>query len=141
MDIRKSVSARNNGKQIRNAFLGILATKGIRLQHVSGTIYRSASGALIGIAVATERAPDRWFLGLSQNGFSHAVLLCQPDRGDIIEICLPVAFFERYGRHMSISNGQVKFNVVRRGNSYAVLVPFTDGVSVSEYIRDYSVLR
>jgi hypothetical protein len=134
-------SARSVCKQIRSVFLQKVVTNGIRLQLVDGTIYRSASGASIGIAVATEREPDRWFLGLSQNRFSHAVLLCQPDRGDVIEICLPAAFFERYGRLMSISNGQMKFNVVRRGNSYVVRVPFTDEVSVSEYICDYSVLR
>jgi hypothetical protein len=140
MTIPEKMSARSIGKQIRNTFLQKVMTKGIRLQLVDGTIYRSASGARIGIAVATEREPDRWFLGLSQNSFSHAVLLCKHDRGVIIEICLPAAFFERYGKLMSISNGQMKFNVIRRGNSYAVRVPFTDEVSVSEYISDYSIL-
>jgi len=95
----------------------------------------------VGIAFATERQPDRWFLGLTKGSFEHAVLLCQSETLGILEICLPKDFFTKYGGRMSIHNGQMKFNVVRKGNTFNILVPDTDGVSASEFMGKYSLLR
>jgi hypothetical protein len=133
---------REYGREIREAFLERLTKGGIHLQQAKGvTIYRTKSGQRVGIAVATERQPDRWFLGLPVGGFDHAILLCQRDKGDIIEIQLPKTFFEQYGSRMSRSKGQVKFNIARRGTGYVIKVPRTEGVSVSEFSSDYSFLR
>lgn len=140
---RSSVmAAREYGKEIRDAFLKRLVENGIFLQKVKGaTIYRTKSGAKVGIAVATERQPDRWFLGLPARGFDHAVLLCQRESGDIIEVILPKGFFETYGSALSESKGQVKFNISRTGNMYVVKVPGTDGVNAATFSSDYSFLK
>jgi hypothetical protein len=133
---------REYGREIREAFLERLAKGGIHLQPAKGSsIYSTKSGQRVGIAVATERQPDRWFLGLPMGGFDHAVLLCRRDKGDIIEMLLPRTFFEQYGSRMSQSKGQVKFNIARRGTGYAVQVPGTEGVSVSGFSSDYSFLQ
>lgn len=132
---------RGYGKTLRMLFLKKLSEKGIHLENIKGSIYKSQSGHKIGIAVATERNPDRWFLGLPLNGFDNAVLLCKPEEGDIIEICLPKNFFDEYGNKMSQSAGQLKFNLARRGSGYVILVPGTGGVNVSKFQRDYSVLQ
>jgi len=134
-------SAREYGREIRETFLKKLTGSGIELQQAKGeTIYKTRSGEKVGIAVATERQPDRWFLGLPVGGFDHAVLLCKREGDEVIEIRLPKAFFSKYGNDMSQSKGQLKFNVSRRGNVYVVQVPKTDGVNPLTFSSDYSFL-
>lgn len=135
------VSSRELGEQIRSEFLRNREAEGIRLQLVKGkTIFRTRSGKRVGLAVATERQPNRWFLGLPAGGFDHAVLLCQRENGEVIDIPLPEEFFEKYGREMSESKGQLKFNVVNRGSGLLVQVPGTDGINGQSFASDYSFL-
>ena len=141
MRLNVVVSGRGIGKAIRMDFLQKASEEGIYLENIRGSIYQAQSGHKVGIAVATERKPDRWFLGLPLKGFDAAVLLCKPDSGDTIEICLPKNFFDEYGDKMSESSGQMKFNVARRGSGYVILVPGTDGISVSKFLGDYSLLK
>jgi hypothetical protein len=136
-----AATGRDIGTTERTGFLKKLSESGIDLLHIRGTIYETHSGHKVGIAVATERQPDRWFLGLPYNGFDHAVLLCKPDRGETVNICLPQSFFKEYGADMSQSGGQIKFNVTRRGNGFAITVPGRDSVSVSRFIGAYSPLQ
>ena len=136
-----AISGRGIGRTIRTDFLKKLAERGIHLRQIRGSIYATQARRKVGIAVATERKPDRWFLGLPLESFDHAVLLCKRDTGDTIEICLSKNFFDEYGGRMSQSGGQMKFNVARRGNGYAILVPGTDGVSDSKFLQDYSLLK
>jgi hypothetical protein len=142
-DVREldAASGRGIGRTIRANFLKKVSENNIDLRHIRGSIYETKSGHKVGIAVATERKPDRWFLGLPIKGFDHAVLLCKPDSEATVEICLPKNFFDEYGTNMSQSGGQIKFNVARRGNRYAILVPGTDGISDSKFLRDYSLLK
>lgn len=135
-----SKSRTEYGPEMRELFLKRLSERGINLKPVKGTIYRTKSDERVGIAVATERQPDRWFLGLPEDGFEHAVLLCHKG-DDIIDLQLPKEFFKQYGRNMSRSNGQIKFNVTRRGSGYFVQIPGSDDVDVSEFSNDYLFLR
>jgi hypothetical protein len=134
-------AGREIGRTIRESFLNKLLRSGIELRQIKGAYYRTSSGSRVGIAFATERQPDRWFLGLTTNSFDHAVLLCQSETLGTIEICLPRDFFAKYGERMSLSNAQMKFNVVRKGKTFSLLVPGTDGVSTSEFLGNYSCLR
>jgi hypothetical protein len=137
----RQASTREHGQKIREAFVSKLEKDGIQLNLMKGkTIYQTKSGKRVGIPVATERQPNRWFLGLPVGGFEHAVLLCQKETGDLIEVPLPENFFTKYGDSMSQSNGQIKFNIVQRGTVVLVLVPGTDGVSISSFSSDYSFL-
>ena len=135
------VPGRGIGKTIRMDFLRKVSEDGVHLEHIRGSVYETKSGYKVGVAVATERKADRWFLGLPIKSFDNAILLCQKDDGDVMEICLPKNFFDEYGKKMSASGGQMKFNVARRGNGYAILVPGTDGVNISKFIGDYSLLK
>jgi hypothetical protein len=135
------VSSRELGEQIRSEFLRRRESEGIHLQLIKGkTIFRTRSGKRVGLAVATERQPNRWFLGLPAGGFDHAVLLCQRENGEVINIPLPEKFFEKYGKDMSMSKGQLKFNVVNRGGGLLVQVPGTDGINGKSFASDYSFL-
>jgi hypothetical protein len=134
-------SGREVGKTVRMDFIKKASEEGIHLEHIKGSVYETKSGNKVGIAVATERKPDHWFLGLPSKGFDHSVLLCKRDTGDIVEIFVPKNFFTEYGRKMSQRDGQMKFNVARRGNGYVILVPGTNGINVSKFLGDYSLLR
>jgi hypothetical protein len=135
------VAARRHGEKIREAFLQRLTGEGVHLQLMKGkTIYLTKSGQRVGIAVATERQPNCWFLGLPKAGFDHAVLLCQSDAGDVTEIRLPDKFFSKYGSVMSQNKNQVLFKIVQKNSGASVQVPGTDGISVSSFSRDYSFL-
>lgn len=137
----KLATSRELGNQIRMKFLRKLEGGGIHLQLIKGkTIYRTSSGKRVGIAVATERQPNRWFLGLPIGGFDHAVLLCQRENEEVLEVSLPENFFMKYGKVMSQSKGQLKFNVVQRGGGLLVQVPGTDGINSKSFSSDYSFL-
>lgn len=140
---RKSIpkNGKEHGRAIRDSFIRKLLDSGINLQPVKGVIYKTSSGSRLGIAFATERQPDRWFLGLTKGAFDHAVLLCHSETLGTQDICLPRDFFAKYGDRMSASNGQIKFNVVRKGRTFSILVPGTGGVSTSEFLGKYSLLR
>lgn len=134
------VSSRKLGEKIRQEFLSKREAEGIQLQLIKGkTIFRTRSGKRVGLAVATERQPNRWFLGLPDGGFDHAVLLCQRENREVIDIPLPEKFFEQYT--MSQSKGQLKFNVVNRGSGLLVQVPGTDGINGKSLASDYSFLK
>ncbi|MBN1625372.1 MAG: hypothetical protein JW944_02515 [Deltaproteobacteria bacterium] len=136
----KVVPGRGIGKTIRMDFLKKVGKAGLQLEQMRGSVYGTQSGRKVGVAVATERKPNRWFLGLPI-GIDQAVLLCQSESGDVATICLPKDFFAEYGDKMSKSGGQMKFNVMRRGSGYSLLIPGTDGVNVSRFVEDYSQLK
>lgn len=138
---KQMLSSRELGEKIRNEFLSKREAEGISLQLIKGkTIFRTRSGKRVGLAVATERQSNRWFLGLPAGGFDHAVLLCQRESGEVIDIPLPEKFFEKYGNEMSESKGQLKFNVVNKGSGLLVQVPGTDGINGKSFGSDYSFL-
>ena len=138
---KQILTSRELGEKIRNEFLSKRLAEGIRLDLIRGkTIFRTSSGKRVGLAVATERQPNRWFLGLPAESFDHAVLLCQRENGEVIEIPLPESFFEKYRDEMSESKGQLKFNVVNRGDRLLVQVPGTEGISGKSFASDYSFL-
>lgn len=136
----KVVPGRGIGKKIRMDFLQKIVKAGMLLEQMRGSVYGTQSGHKVGVAVATERKPDRWFLGLPI-GIDQAVLLCQRESGDVATICLSKDFFAEYGNKMSKSGGQMKFNVMRRGSGYSLLIPGTDGVNVARFVDDYSQLK
>jgi hypothetical protein len=129
-----SVAGRGHGVKIRGDFLQRAATSGLVLRPYNGAIYSSSSGQRIGIAVATERKPDRWFLGLTDGEFDAAVLVCESASGQAMDICLPKKFFAQYGRYLSRSGGQIKFNVARRKGHILLKVPSQTPQRVDQYV-------
>lgn len=134
-------SGKGAGRAIRTVFLTKAERSGVHLAYVKGIIYATPTGRKVGIAAATERNADRWFLGLPSEGFDDAVLLCRPKTGDIIEIFLSKSFFDEHGRRMGRSGSQMKLNVTRRGRDYVILVPGTGGINVTKFVGAYSSLR
>jgi hypothetical protein len=128
------VPGRAHGVEIRTAFLKRARARGLNLAPENGAIFMAPGGVRVGIAVATERQPDRWFLGLADGGFDAAVLVCKGEGGDTFDLCLPRAFIARHASALSRSGGQVKFNVVRRGGRVALTIPTVGSVNVDGYV-------
>jgi hypothetical protein len=84
------VPGREIGKKIRKDFLK-LSEEGIHIEHIKGSIYKTISGSKVGVAFATERKADRWFLGLPID-LDQAVLLCQHENEDVAIVCLSKGF-------------------------------------------------
>jgi hypothetical protein len=132
------VSGRAHGVALRAEFLRRAASSGLKLLPHRGAIYKTERGTRVGIAVASERQRNRWFLGLSQDGFDSAVLLCQSSSGKTFSICLPCDFVRRH--RFSRAGGQDKFNVVRRAGRLFLTIPNLSPVPVDQFAEAISGL-
>lgn len=118
------ISPKAKGKQMRNDFLGRLKSKGIPLHQHKGVIYQKAgSQQLVGIASATERQPDKWFLGLPERQYSVVVLLCEDQTGQIYDFILPEKDLANIWSLLSRSNDQVKLHIERSGENFTLRIP------------------
>jgi len=133
-------TARRRGERRRVEFLESLKARGIELRRQRGTIFKTASGNRVGIAFATEVNPDRWFLGLQEDAFDLAVLLCETRGEHVRAVSLPATFFQQYGSTLSRSRGQVKFNVTREGTHFFVSVPGIGSIGADQYMEMYDHL-
>ncbi len=131
-----SESARARGGRIRRDFVERLSKLGRRLTQVRGQLYRNQLGEIVGIAYASEVKKDVWFLGLPEGEFQHAVLLCESAER-IKAMCLSKDFLSEHGRKLSRSQGQVKFNVLRRAGRYYIALPGSDPVEITELVDNY----
>ena len=127
-------SPREAGVVRRVEFVKACAAKGIRLTPRKGALYENSLHEAVGIAFATERRDDKWFLGLPPQGLTHAVLICEPQVGEVFSICLPSRFLQKYKSSLGESKGQIKFNVRRRGGHHFLIVPNLDPVQIDEYV-------
>jgi hypothetical protein len=136
----EQVPGRGYGIDLRTKFLEKARAAGVDLRPYRGAIFRTPNGVRVGIAVATERKPNRWFLGLAEDGFDAAVLLCEDSTGRTLDICLPVSFVKRLKEKFSRSNGQVKFNVARRHPELVLKVPSVGAETIDQYVGAVSTL-
>ena len=115
---------------------------GVPLEPVKGQVFRTGHGTRVGIAPASEsnKYRDRWFLGLPENGFDHAVLLCYGCNGKLTHFSLPKEFIDKHSQTLSRKNGQLKFNVRRRGEEFLLLVPRRGPVSIEAYRDNFAGL-
>lgn len=122
-------SGREGGERARISIVNVLSAAGIELQRIKGATYRLPNGSLIGIAYATERQPNRWFLGLTRGKFDHALLLCEETPEKVHALVLSQDFLAKHGKLSSSGDG-IKFNVTRSGSSFHLNIPGKGAVPV-----------
>jgi len=135
------LSRRRMGEKRRLELVEKLRLLRIHLLRLKGPIFMSPSGVRLGIAYASEAQEGKYFPGLPDAGFNHAILRCEAAGGEIADISLPKSFLSQYGPSLSKSHGQVKFNVARRGREFFLIVPGAGAVSVEAYRDDFTALR
>lgn len=125
---REGETGREGGENARAAMIQTLSTAGIRLTRVKGATYKLQTGALLGIAYATERQPNRWFLGLTRGRFDHAILLCEESPERVHPLFLSAEFLASH--RLSASGDGIKFNVTRSGNLFHLNIPGEGALTV-----------
>lgn len=128
-------SNRKVGARRREDFVQACGRKGIRLIPKRGALYENSRGEVVGIAYASERKENAWFLGLPSQEFQHAVLICESNNDQSSAVCLPKQFIERHRTYLSESKGQVKLNVRLRSGHYFLVIPTAGSVQIDEYVN------
>lgn len=133
-DVITGLSPRAQGTKRRTEFVNSCSNLGIELTHIKGALFKNEKLEQVGIASASERKENGWFLGLPSDLFEHAVLLCENRLGKVIAVCLSKPFLQQYGKRLSVSKNQTKFNVARRHDQYFLSVPGVGAVPINDYI-------
>ncbi len=134
-------SPRVRGETKRREFVDSVKEAGINLIHQRGALYVTDHDGLVGIAYASERQPNRWFLGLPDNDYAALVLICETDRSDLLNFILPSDFFHKYRDSFSFVKGQIKFNIVCRGNDYTMIIPNSGNIRINQFLNNYNALK
>lgn len=133
-------TGRSRGEARRLEFVKTLPPGAQPVNITSAATFRARSGLRIGVAYAKERRTNRWFLGLQDRAFEHAILLCETNNGKVLHFSLGRHFLAKYQRALA-NNGQVKFNVSRRGGQFYLVVPRTGRVSIEPFRDNYDGLQ
>jgi hypothetical protein len=142
-ELDDDLTPRVRGEMRRKELLNYLSMIGIHLLHKHGSLYQTRNNEIVGIAYASERRPNRWFLGLPDQDYHTVVLMCDKDkRGDDskVNFILPRLLYDQVRPQLSKVNDQVKFNIVIRRNSYMLLIPNGDPINIDNYIDLYDSL-
>jgi hypothetical protein len=139
----KGFSARAKGNLRRKAFIKSLNTRGIVLNQRGGSKYITKSGGVVGIASASElpQRPYKWFLGLPVEDYFSVVLLCENEKGEVLNFILPNDFLQTYRENFSVSKGHLKFNICQSGDNYHMIIPAAGNVSINKFSDNYEPLK
>jgi len=141
LESSESESDKARGARIRANWVS--AHFGTTLTKTKGALYRNSHGETVGIAYAQEKAyrKARWFAGLPTGKFDCVAILCEPIQGELFAICLPTTFIRQHLPQFSKSNiGQVKFNVLKRGDNFFLDIPNVGNVDVTKHRNNFSLL-
>ncbi|MCP4112167.1 MAG: hypothetical protein GY749_42675 [Desulfobacteraceae bacterium] len=117
-----------------------LKMMGIHLFHEEGTTYKTRNGNSVGIAYASERKPNRWFLGLPLKNYSSVVLICEDNTGELSNFILPENFLNsNIGKLSHDENEQVKFNILLKGENYQIRIPGEGYCNINNYKNNYTM--
>lgn len=124
------------GKEKRIIFIQEAKKKGIFLSEEKGPLYRDKSGGLVGIAYASERTPNRWFLGLPNKKYQNIVLICKNEFSERTYFIFPYAFCAKNQDKLGTDKKekQIKFNVLMKNGIYALKIPDSEPITINEYI-------
>jgi hypothetical protein len=97
----------------------------------------------VGVAYASEHAdrPDKWWLGLRDEPYSVIVLLCEDQKGKVLDFVIPSQTFSPFWKSFSRHGGQVEFHVERTGSNHALRVPGGSSVPINSSLGDYKPLQ
>lgn len=142
-DVNQKPQGRNraHSKAVREGELQKLNKLGVDLTRETEALYRTQNGKLIGVPSAIEARPDRWFLGLPSLDYQGILMICERSNGEVATFYLPGKFFQQYANDFSRSGDNLKFNVVRQGGNYSILVPGHGNVDITKYMNNPSLFH
>lgn len=132
-------SPKQIGQDERDIFIQEAKKQNIILLKKKGQLYTDKSGRLVGIAYASECAPDRWWLGLPKKKYHSIVLLCRNERLKTTYYIFPYSFCERYQDKFGTDKKakQIKFNVSSKNGLCTLSIPNSRPITINEYIDKF----
>lgn len=125
--VPSSIDPRQSGQQLGRKERHRYASE--REMKPQGGIVYERKGVSVVLPFATERNPDRWFLGAPVTAFNNGkkpflILLCWKD-GKVLDFVIPPDQVSDLTRRLTLNpGGQYMFNVARRNSAhYELLVP------------------
>lgn len=127
------------GKEERSIFIQEAKKKGKILSEERGPLYKDNLRRLVGISYASERKPDRWFLGLPNKKYQNIVLICKNEFSERKYFIFPYAFCAKYQDKLSTDKEakQIKFNVLMKNGIYTLIIPDSKSITINEYIDKF----
>jgi len=139
-------SRKERGDRARQDYISRLQKEGLTMRLAGGIwAYLERGDSWVALPSATERRPNRWFLGISEReatekGRAFIALLCQEESGSVVDIVLPPDVVTMILPRLFCYKGQVKFNVKRVGNRYQLMIPRAEPMDLSSYVKGRSLL-
>jgi hypothetical protein len=134
------------GQRARNAYVGELSERGIRLwrRATRRVEFQIGSGKIVGMPYAEEKLsrPNRWFLGLPDRHFDLVILLCESSDGKLLDFVLPSEFVSEIWDTLPLqySNTQRKFEVRMRETEYELRVNGRAAHRIRCFLENVAVL-
>lgn len=129
-------SPKRIGKDERKIFIQEAFKRKKILSEEKGPLCRDKSDGLVGIAYASERNRNRWFLGLPKKEYSSIVFICKNNLLKIIYFILPCTFCERYQNDFDIDEKEIqyKFNIALKKDGRYILTMSSKTLAINDYI-------
>jgi len=135
--------------QLHNNYVHELIKNGIIVSQYGKVWAKTNSGMWVAMPLATERHPDRWFLGLSETevikknnaGGVTIILLCQSDEGSLLDFVIPASKVKELLPKLSKSKDQLKFNLKKERLHYYLTLPDTQPMDITEFQGRWSILK
>jgi len=130
---------RKRGRRERHEFVVRLRKEGVNARLAGGLrAYIEKNDTWLSIPFATEQRPNRWFLGVPERDLTEEarlfiILLCE-DSGRVLGVVLSPELLRGIGDQISRSGGQLKFNLIRNGKRYELLIPHARSIDVSDRV-------
>ena len=127
------------GEEERKVFIQEAKKRNIILSKEKGQLYRDKLGGLVGIAYASERASDRWWLGLPNTKYHNIVFICKNDRSERTYFILHYTFCAKYQDKFGTDKKakQIKFNISLKNGIYTLIIPDSEPITINEYIDKF----
>ena len=135
-------SAKEKGEQRRQKIIKEIYEKyGEELFQIKGVKYRSSKYNLIGIASASERSPNRWFLGLPPDEYEIIIFICEKRSGRMFQFILEHNFVSKYLPYFYRgSDGQIKFNLTKKGENFYIQMKESNQQKISHMLDKFENL-
>ncbi len=128
----KKMSAKALGERRRKDFILKAKNKSILLNQVNGVQYSTYNHDLVGIATATERIPNRWFLGLPKGDYSIIVLICEDNNNETHTFILPKHLVKKHINDFSCdAKRQIKFNISKYLMKFSLSIPKFENIEIN----------
>lgn len=138
----ENISPKKRGENRRMIFLKQVEKFGFNIYQVKGVRYKFHNRYLIGIAYASEKRPNRWFLGLPPEDFDNIVLLCERKDGKMLNFIFSQVFYNDVKSHLSVDdNGQIKFNIAKKDSEYQLIIPKIGNQNITKFLDDFNNLK